>query len=371
MHISSSKNTYLTHRPSNSNITLITFAHAGMMHKKGTYWGKSFAEKHDLNCYAFTHNLRHWYPQKDVFELLQHIPKDRPVLVYGASMGGYAAVKFSAALNADYVLAFSPQYSINPDDLECKDKRFIADYKSEIHKNMAIQKSDIKGRIMLAYDPKFSEDLYNASRIHSTGNDIFHLKLPYMNHFTSLILSDHDFNSTFIDNIINRNDTQLLNLALKARRKSRFYFSGLAEKSFNKKQNSKALTFANRALEASPSHIPAHIIRARAATRLGNYKEAEDSCWQLVALSPQKSQHWMMLGYIMANQKKFTVANSAYAAAAELAPYNLNLYRDWEKSLKAGGMTFKAFKVRWRAAFISKLKKLSGLYKKAASSSAK
>ncbi|MEJ0047638.1 MAG: hypothetical protein WDN04_17090 [Rhodospirillales bacterium] len=84
-------------------------------------------------------------------------------ILYGHSQGGYAAIKFSRALGATTVLAFSPQYSI--------DRRLIADervnkyYTGQRHAGMWPEPRDTAGSIFLFYDPYDAADTAHANRI--------------------------------------------------------------------------------------------------------------------------------------------------------------------------------------------------------------
>lgn len=108
----------------------------------------------------------------EVARLVEEARGDRPVIVFGQSMGGYAALKFSKALRADYVLSFSPYYSVDPDDLELpseRERRILVHYMSQhgavmrpAFKGMGIRAPDVSGRLVLLYDPAVWVDDYDA-----------------------------------------------------------------------------------------------------------------------------------------------------------------------------------------------------------------
>jgi tetratricopeptide (TPR) repeat protein len=334
--IASAGNTFLTHRPSDSEITIITFDHAGAKFREGEYWGKKFVEKFNLNCFAFTHKSRHWYPKDEVEALSNHITKDRPVLIYGGSMGGYAAIKFSKLLQADHVLAFSPQFSINPNDIGKNDTRFIADFNPNLHSEMAIKKNDTEGRIVVVYDPGVKEDVFNVEKIEAC-TPVKHIKIPFMGHDTSRILTNRDFSGALIQNIFLKKDNELNFLALKSRGSVHSYLANLAQACCKRKKHKWALNLANRSLAISPKYLLGHAVRAQSATNLKKWAEAEEACWKLVSLSPKKSKYWLMLAHVLTSQKKYDVANIVFAAAAEIEPTNIRIYDRWMSSLVSSG----------------------------------
>lgn len=67
-----------------------------------------------------------WFPQASMIELEKAISPIlegfKNIVGYGGSMGGYAAIKYSNLLNMNRVIAFVPQYSIDPEQVE--DRRY-------------------------------------------------------------------------------------------------------------------------------------------------------------------------------------------------------------------------------------------------------
>ena len=53
-------------------------------------------------------------------------------------MGGYAAIKYSNLLNMNRIIAFVPQYSIDPEQVE--DRRYAEFFDAVANKDMQIQR---------------------------------------------------------------------------------------------------------------------------------------------------------------------------------------------------------------------------------------
>lgn len=87
------------------------------------------------------------------------------VVAYGHSMGGYGAVKYARAFHASCVIAFGPQYSIDPADLDGRDPRYRSYFRAALHEGMRIAANDAVPNTYVFYDPFYAADAYNAERI--------------------------------------------------------------------------------------------------------------------------------------------------------------------------------------------------------------
>lgn len=81
----------------------------------------------------------------------------RSIVTYGASMGGYGALKHGAAFGATHTLAFSPQLSINPSELPFE-QRSNSFYRESIHKYMIAESSDLAPVVFAFFDPCLAAD---------------------------------------------------------------------------------------------------------------------------------------------------------------------------------------------------------------------
>jgi len=122
-----------------------------------------------------------WFPADDMAALLPAIlarvegrfPRR---VMFGFSQGGYGAIKFSRALHATTVVAFSPQISIDPRAVG--QGRFASQFDFNRNAGMAITANDSAGQTYVFYDPYDEQDTLHAARIGKliSTNDI---KLPF------------------------------------------------------------------------------------------------------------------------------------------------------------------------------------------------
>lgn len=81
-------------------------------------FGERFAERHKIDLIAVISRDNDWYQYDELRDSLTTIAAIAPsydrVVSYGASMGGYAAIRFGRWAGAQTAVALSPQYSIDP-----------------------------------------------------------------------------------------------------------------------------------------------------------------------------------------------------------------------------------------------------------------
>ncbi len=82
------------------------------------YWGAKLTEKLGLSAVGIVSRTPNWFPAADMRQVAPAIReamgKSATRVGYGASMGGYAAIKYSGLLATHATLAISPQVSIDP-----------------------------------------------------------------------------------------------------------------------------------------------------------------------------------------------------------------------------------------------------------------
>ncbi len=145
------------------------FKHDGM-----AFWGDKLADKIGIGCIAFVDKSSTWFPAEDMQVLAGHarqfLEQHGRVISYGASMGGYAALKYGRLLGATHTVAFSPQYSIDPADVP-SDTRYRQFHAPALHRDMRVGPGDVAGRAMVVYDPWCRIDADHVQRLKQAGAD--------------------------------------------------------------------------------------------------------------------------------------------------------------------------------------------------------
>lgn len=167
-------------------VTFDGFSDGQDQERKG--FGEGFFEKHGITAYHFIHKHNLWYgfpEMEQALDLVKHdIPAGWSIITYGASMGGYAAVRSSGLLQAAKVIAFSPQYSVDPASVpwERRWSRAIQQC-THVMDHMPINPD---AEIYLFYDPK-TDDARHAELIGQQGI-CQHIPMPYSGHFSITML---------------------------------------------------------------------------------------------------------------------------------------------------------------------------------------
>lgn len=157
----------LLHFPNKSDFTLLTF---DIMHAKANgrnAFGKNLCSKLGLNLLAIVPKYPCWYPASEMDHVGQicrnHI--DRPAIAYGASMGGYGALRWGRIFGASHALACSPQVTIDPRINRDHDRRYSRFYIENMHEGMEVTANHLNASSVVLYDPKFSPDRYQAEML--------------------------------------------------------------------------------------------------------------------------------------------------------------------------------------------------------------
>lgn len=162
--------------------------------------------KYNFNILGFSAKTKNWYPELSIINSLKSISKTlksfKKVVCYGGSMGGYAAIKYSKLLQANKVVAFVPQYSINPNNIA--DKRYSHYFNEVMHKNMEIRQEDINENCSytMVYDPCHKDDVEHIEKIKPYIHNAKIFKLRFAEHSVTYILASSDLLNDFIqDNV--------------------------------------------------------------------------------------------------------------------------------------------------------------------------
>lgn len=142
--------------------------------ERPTIWGQAFLGRFGVSLLGLTDYRAGWFPEGDMAQILPVLEAVlagyRRVVLYGFSMGAYAALKHSARLRADVTLAFSPQFSIEPGQVGQFDhRRSRLFYRPDLHDGMHIAAGDLDGQALLFLDPLFREDASHAALIGEAG----------------------------------------------------------------------------------------------------------------------------------------------------------------------------------------------------------
>jgi tetratricopeptide (TPR) repeat protein len=173
-------------QPGASDFLLVTFGPLNI-EPEDRPWGRRFIQKLEWNALGFVDKRRSWYPAAAMEPALAAaapiLSRFRAIVLYGSSMGAYAALKYSSRLGGNCVVAFAPQFSIDPADVRSFDERFLTNFDPDRHGDMAIGAGDVSGDAFVFYDPLYREDSYNLERIKAVVPSVQPIAAPATHHF--------------------------------------------------------------------------------------------------------------------------------------------------------------------------------------------
>gem|GEM_PF-4051597 len=139
-------------QPGHSSFMLVTFGNLINLADGVKFFGDAPAQKLGFSCLGFMAKQPNWFPKECTLRAIANINKFfygvKEVITYGGSMGGYAAVKYSSALNATSVIAFCPQWSIDKSECDGHNPGFQEHYSSTLS-GMGVVPEDVSGDIFL------------------------------------------------------------------------------------------------------------------------------------------------------------------------------------------------------------------------------
>jgi hypothetical protein len=182
--------------PAMSDVMVITFAHMDFDITAGHFWGQEAIRKAGYAGMGLICRSNSWFPEQDVQELsdymLEQAKTYKTTVLYGFSMGAYAAIKYSRLLRADCSIALSPQFSIDPADVFGHDQRLMRHYDPRLNAGMAITQADMAGSVYMFYDPYVAPDQWNCAMIRGRAGPEVELRtvlVPRIGHETIDVFS--------------------------------------------------------------------------------------------------------------------------------------------------------------------------------------
>ncbi len=159
-------------------------------------------QKFGFNVLGIMPKDKSWFPQASMQNLLQAVAEliapFQQRIAYGGSMGGYAAIKYSNALNVQRVVALVPQYSIDPEDVH--DARYNMFFQAELNTGMRIEAEDVSSarEYIIIYDPHYAQDRAHYQKLQTVLPAHHVLHLAFTNHDAVAVLASSELVNDFL-----------------------------------------------------------------------------------------------------------------------------------------------------------------------------
>ena len=127
-----------------------------------------FLLRHGISAIGIVSVAPNWYPPQAMAKVLSAVRDrvgNRRVITYGHGQGGYGALKFAAAVRASRVVAFSPQWSIDPADVGSFDTRFTRYFDKGLRNGLRIEEGEICAPALVFFDHMERKDARHAAKL--------------------------------------------------------------------------------------------------------------------------------------------------------------------------------------------------------------
>lgn len=189
-------------------------------------FGRSFFQSKRISCIYVIPTWNHWYQYeyiKDAINIIKTVGSNfKQVIIYGVSMGGYAALKYADYLQATNVISISPQAAIAP-PLADFDNRFSQFWeKIEYKSDSWLHEKTPPIMTTVFFDRHHDLDNRHAQLISRNIRHCQMVSLPFSGHEVFAVLNESGILSDFIFSLINKDTpiSELLRLYRKNRHKS-------------------------------------------------------------------------------------------------------------------------------------------------------
>lgn len=183
----------LRHAPSSpAAFTLVTFGDLIGLADGLSFFADPVVEQADLYAIGIMAKRPNWYPASSLraasAAIRAAILPDADTILYGGSMGGYAAIKFSKLLGATHVLALCPQWSLDPAECGGVNPGWQQHFRPRM-RGMGIRAEDTAGRIFVLSDRYDATDRWHLGRILEACPAAQTVGVPWVAHHVTTVLA--------------------------------------------------------------------------------------------------------------------------------------------------------------------------------------
>ena len=275
----------LIHHPGPAPLTLLTF---DIMHARANgrnAFARKLCDRNGFNLLGIVPKHPCWYPAAEMAQIAQ-LCRSRArgsTIAYGASMGGYGALRWGKALGADHILACSPQMTIDPAVTGDRDKRYGAYFSADLHRDMQVWPGHLLPGSVVLYDPHFGPDRFHAGLLAAMPG-LTAIPLPHMAHGTAACVSG-SVNALAIFQHLMAGEMAALRRRVLARRKfSDSYRLELAATALRHRRPTWAERIAAPVQATNPAGF--HMLMARRCSLDGDWHAAAGHYDQVLAAKP-------------------------------------------------------------------------------------
>ncbi|MTH79002.1 tetratricopeptide repeat protein [Paracoccus aestuariivivens] len=282
----------LLHFRRDSRIGLLTF---DIMHARANgrnAFGKKLCERIGYDLLAVVPKYPCWYPAEEMRRIASISGQigGATRIAYGASMGGYGALRWGRQMGAEVVLACSPQYSIDPKAIGDGDRRYARHFRPDVHLDMDIRPEHIPTGSVMIYDPCFRLDRIHADRM--LFPSVTGIPLPHMGHRTVECLAGSVLATSVFEGLIAGRISAIRKVLLERRKITHSFPIHLAQAALQRGKLELADRIAQKVIEPWSRHR----LLAQIAGKRQNYSGAADHFRSALLVRPECRLTRLQLG---------------------------------------------------------------------------
>ena len=320
--------------PSPSATLVVTFSNYVEGGERHQPFGERFFAHHGIDAIHVVAKDNHWFDLPETAALLAAIRDaagGKPLLTYGSSMGGYAAIRFAAALGAARAIAISPQYAL--------DRRIVPFERRWRHEARRLRLAATRAEpdappAIVFFDPHNPD----ARHVEHWARErvVEAVPLAYAGHPAATFLAQVGLLGESLLAIVDgRFDAAATVREARARRRrSGQYFTQLAAAQPVHRRRC-ALAIVGRAIAISPQSADYRGIHAVLLYRAGREAEAEAAHRAALALAPDDPLAWFRLSRFLQRIGRHAEALAPAEAALRADPGSAALRRHRREVLNA------------------------------------
>ncbi len=202
---------------------VITFGDLVGCENVDVFFGEPMFRKYGIAAIGLMARRPNWYPPSSVLAarlaLLPFLHGYDRVILYGGSMGGYAALRFSRLFSADLVLSLCPQVGAHPDDPGLHDRRLVKHFHAGL-RHSRLRADDLHGTIAVLVDHYDAVDLAHAQAVAALSPDVTLYNVPFVGHHVTPILAGGRNFATLVEAATRGDRQAIAALSRRARRDS-------------------------------------------------------------------------------------------------------------------------------------------------------
>jgi hypothetical protein len=208
--------------PGQTDFVVITFGDLYTLAKDNRFFADTPLAKLGITAVGVVAKRGNWYPPANISAasqaIWQIIRPYRTRVIYGASMGGYGAIKYSKIFGATHVISLCPQWSLDPGECNGINPGW-QEHLSQPRAGMGISSNDISGKVFLFCDLFYKIDLFHCQMIERLSPMINVINVPFVEHKIAVVFSGTTKLMVLIESCL-REDIKALHLFSRTHRKN-------------------------------------------------------------------------------------------------------------------------------------------------------